>query len=291
MSKHVSKHARPRPRPRRRGRALAAVLPAGTAAASLAGGGTLAMAPAAYAAPAPQPVMRGIAQAPQAADTAAAHRAPAARPASYVLRPGEYLSEVARRFCGTPRDWVGLWHATRGIADPNVVYAGQVIRIACNSDGPGYSPPSPARLPLTTSAVVRHRDRFDGGHGACGDGDGDGLDAPCSVIFPQRYAARHSAPQQAPAVSYQAQAVSYQAPVTVSGGFQACVIRRESGGDAHAVNASSGAGGLYQFLPSTWAALGFSGLPENASVATQNAAFAKAYAQSGVSPWRPYDGC
>ena len=63
------------------------------------------------------------------------------------------------------------------------------------------------------------------------------------------------------------------------------VIQRESGGNASAVNASSGAGGLYGFLPSTWQALGHSGLPENASVAEQNAAFAQEYAQSGGSAW------
>ena len=76
-----------------------------------------------------------------------------------------------------------------------------------------------------------------------------------------------------------------------SGSFQSCVIQAESGGDAGAVNASSGAGGLYGFLPSTWQALGYSGLPENASVAQQNAAFQKEYAQSGTSAWSAYDGC
>ena len=57
------------------------------------------------------------------------------------------------------------------------------------------------------------------------------------------------------------------------------------------MNPSSGAGGLYGFLPSTWQALGHSGLPENASVAEQNAAFAQEYAQGGTSAWAPYDGC
>ena len=74
-------------------------------------------------------------------------------------------------------------------------------------------------------------------------------------------------------------------------GFQACVIARESGGNPRAVNPVSGAGGLYQFLPSTWASLGFPGLPQNASVATQNAAFWKLYAERGTAPWAPYDGC
>jgi hypothetical protein len=81
--------------------------------------------------------------------------------------------------------------------------------------------------------------------------------------------------------------------VSYSGGgsFQQCVITAESGGNPSAVNASSGAGGLYGFLPSTWAALGFPGLPEDASVATQNAAFAKEYAEAGTAPWSSYDGC
>ncbi len=75
------------------------------------------------------------------------------------------------------------------------------------------------------------------------------------------------------------------------GSFESCVIQAESGGNAQAVNASSGAGGLYGFLPSTWQALGYSGLPENASASEQNAAFAKEYAQSGTSAWTSYDGC
>jgi hypothetical protein len=89
------------------------------------------------------------------------------------------------------------------------------------------------------------------------------------------------------------------APVASSGtvgtggmsAFQTCVIQRESGGNPSAVNPSSGAGGLYQFLPSTWQALGHSGLPENASVAEQNQAFQQQYAQSGTAAWAPYDGC
>ena len=88
----------------------------------------------------------------------------------------------------------------------------------------------------------------------------------------------------------QPQATTTQAYIG-SGSFQQCVIMRESGGNPSAVNPYSGAGGLYQFLPSTWAALGFPGLPQDASVAMQNAAFEKEYAQSGTSAWAPYDGC
>jgi soluble lytic murein transglycosylase-like protein len=69
--------------------------------------------------------------------------------------------------------------------------------------------------------------------------------------------------------------------------FESCVISRESGGNPQALNPYSGAGGLFQFLPSTWAALGYaSSYPGGAQ-----AAFAALYAQAGTSPWAPYDGC
>ena len=77
---------------------------------------------------------------------------------------------------------------------------------------------------------------------------------------------------------------------TAGGSFAGCVIARESGGNPYAVNPSSGAGGLFQFLPSTWASLGYSGAPQDASVATQYAAFEKLYAEMGRSPWAS-DGC
>jgi hypothetical protein len=121
----------------------------------------------------------------------------------------------------------------------------------------------------------------------CGDGDGDGWDVPCATR--QAPVQQYQAPGQQQAPVQQAAAPR---TVSVSGGsYQQCVIRRESGGNPSVVNASSGAGGLYQFLPSTWAALGYSGLPQNASVATQNAAFSQAYAKWGTQPWTPSDGC
>jgi peptidoglycan hydrolase-like protein with peptidoglycan-binding domain len=63
------------------------------------------------------------------------------------------------------------------------------------------------------------------------------------------------------------------------------IVECESGGDYSAVNASSGAGGAYQILPSTWAAYGGQGLPEDASPAEQNAIAAKIYAADGPSAW------
>lgn len=48
------------------------------------------------------------------------------------------------------------------------------------------------------------------------------------------------------------------------------IAQCESGGDYRAVNSSSGAGGKYQFLPSTWASVGGTGLPQDASPAEQD---------------------
>jgi len=81
-----------------------------------------------------------------------------------------------------------------------------------------------------------------------------------------------------------------QVPTTSGGGsppnnFLACVRNRESHGQYGVVNSSSGAGGAYQFLPSTWHAMGGSGLPQNASPAEQDAMAAKLYASQGRAPW------
>jgi hypothetical protein len=65
----------------------------------------------------------------------------------------------------------------------------------------------------------------------------------------------------------------------------ASIVMCESGGNYSAVNPSSGAGGAYQILPSTWAAYGGSGLPENAPPAEQDAIAAKIYAAGGPSQW------
>jgi peptidoglycan hydrolase-like protein with peptidoglycan-binding domain len=63
------------------------------------------------------------------------------------------------------------------------------------------------------------------------------------------------------------------------------IVMCESGGNWHAVNPSSGAGGAYQILPSTWAAYGGTGLPQDASPAEQSAIAAKIWASAGPGAW------
>jgi resuscitation-promoting factor RpfA len=59
----------------------------------------------------------------------------------------------------------------------------------------------------------------------------------------------------------------------------------ESCGNFNAVNPSSGAGGAYQILPSTWRLYGGSGAPQDASPSAQSQVAAQIWADSGSSAW------
>ncbi|MEY8621624.1 transglycosylase family protein [Staphylococcus xylosus] len=67
------------------------------------------------------------------------------------------------------------------------------------------------------------------------------------------------------------------------------IAQRESGGDIHATNASSGASGKFQFLQSTWDSVApseYQGQPAgNAPEAVQDAAAQKLYDEVGPSQW------
>jgi soluble lytic murein transglycosylase-like protein len=188
-------------------------------------------------------------------------------PMSYKVREGDTLSSIARALYGHASRWPALWYINRRqVRDPNALDAGVTLQLSAWHPRKDWllskalaniptPPPPPAPAPVQAAPVQAVSDAQ-------------------PVADP--------APAEAPA-----QTVSTGG----MGSFQSCVIQRESSGNPAAVNASSGAGGLYGFLPSTWAGLGHSGLPENASVAEQNQAFAQEYAQSGTSAWAAYDGC
>jgi peptidoglycan hydrolase CwlO-like protein len=63
------------------------------------------------------------------------------------------------------------------------------------------------------------------------------------------------------------------------------IVMCESGGNYHAVNASSGAGGAYQIMPATWRAHGGQGLPQDAPPAEQDRIAALIWADSGPGAW------
>jgi septal ring factor EnvC (AmiA/AmiB activator) len=63
------------------------------------------------------------------------------------------------------------------------------------------------------------------------------------------------------------------------------IVMCESGGNYSALNPSSGAGGAYQILPSTWELYGGRGEPQNAPKAEQDRIAAEIWADSGSSAW------
>lgn len=176
-----------------------------------------------------------------------------------TVHKGDSLSKIARRVLGSARRWPILWWDNRAqVPNPNALPAG--IRLHYGS----WRTVRPWLWHRALAAIPK---------------------PPPPPPSPPQPAAPAASPAPAPVTSYSG------AP----GSFQACVIRAESGGNPSAVNPTSGAGGLYQFLPSTWAALGYAGAypggAQTAPVSVQNAAFEKLYAESGTSPWAPYDGC
>jgi resuscitation-promoting factor RpfC len=186
---------------------------------------------------------------------AAAHQAHQV-PDHYTVKSGDTLSSIARHEYGSRTAWPALWWVNRHkVHNPQMIRVGQRLTL---------SSWHPRKAWLNRAALA---------------------------AIPAPPPAPVSAPVAAPAAVTQPASTSTATYSGASGSYQACVIAAESGGNASAVNPSSGAGGLYQFLPSTWAALGHSGLPQNASVAEQNQAFQQEYAQSGTSAWSPYDGC
>jgi hypothetical protein len=205
----------------------------------------------------------------------AQHHAPAQH---VTVQSGDTLSSIAVAQCGKANDWTGIYKHSAAIVgpNPNTIIPGMRLKVVCTDPRNLLKLAQPAAVPAPVTAAPARTY-------ACGDGDGDGYDMPCSDL--------NGGAAQAAAPAAPAAAPVQQASYSGSGGFQSCVIQRESGGNPSAVNASSGAGGLYGFLPSTWQSLGFSGLPENAPVSVQNQAFAAEYAQGGTSAWSAYDGC
>jgi len=197
---------------------------------------------------------------------------------TYRVRPGDSLSRIAGRTLGDRRKWPLLWFDNRHLVhNPNLITPGERLRIpsshhmtkhmvhlAAAALPPPPAPPPSAAPPQPTVTVQQS--------------------AP---VHHGRHRRHHFVATQQP--------VAAQATYSGGTGFEACVIAHESGGNPSAVNPTSGAGGLYQFLPSTWAKLGYAGQypggAQTAPVSVQRAAFEQLYAEAGTAPWAPYDGC
>jgi hypothetical protein len=85
--------------------------------------------------------------------------------------------------------------------------------------------------------------------------------------------------------SASADSTTSSAGAATAASLPTCTWEPESGGDWSAVNPSSGAGGRYQIMPSTWAAYGGTGLPQDASPAEQTAVAERILQSQGLSAW------
>jgi LysM repeat protein len=175
----------------------------------------------------------------------------------YTVKSGDTLSGIAQWYYNDPSAWTAIyWANSSKIQDGDIIQPGEELRI------PG-KPITIPRAPATPS-----------------------------VTSSSSYSSSSSDSSSTASSSTSSAAVTDTSvdPSDYSG-FQACVIERESGGDAQITN-SSDHYGLYQFSYSTW--VGYGGAPSefgDATVAEQNAVFATAMADGGEDNWAPYDGC
>lgn len=107
---------------------------------------------------------------------------------------------------------------------------------------------------------------------------------------PTSTAAPAPAPAPAPASTSSSSSSTQPTATQSTGGsgysIPGYIVQCESGGNWHAVNPSSGAGGAYQIMPSTWQAYGGSGLPQDASPAQQSAIASKIWNSAGPGAWQ-----
>jgi hypothetical protein len=187
-------------------------------------------------------------------------------PAEVLVRPGDTLWGIAGRVCDDPGDDLALAY-NNGVTDPNLIYAGQLFKVACQAaaqqlaaryPAPAATPPPRPLAATAPPPAVQQPSSV----GASGSGSND---SGPSVGSPEGYSGSSS--------------------------MQSCIIAAESGGSSQVMN-STGHYGLYQFSEQTWAAHG--GNPAdfgNASVAEQNQVYYNTVAADGYSDWAPYDGC
>jgi Lysozyme like domain/LysM domain len=80
-----------------------------------------------------------------------------ARPAAdrlYAVRRGDTLSGIAGRFCGSPADYPAL-AAANGIRDADLIFAGSLIRIACQAAVQAITGRAPSRAALDSAPAAR----------------------------------------------------------------------------------------------------------------------------------------
>jgi len=195
-------------------------------------------------------------------------------PVLYTVRAGDTLAKIAAARLGSAGRWPDLWWWNRDkITNPDVITTGMTLVIY------RWRPPYASWEPYVTAQALA------------------AIPKPPPPP-PPAAAPGQASPAQAAAPAAQPQGGQVATGTSVYGvpaWASQCIISHESGGNPGAYNPSSGAGGLVQFLPSTWASTPYGaeypGGAQTAPASVQMEAFAWEWAQVGMSAWGPYDGC
>ena len=172
-------------------------------------------------------------------------------PASYTIRPGDTLSQIAARAYGSAADWPAIWRANRRqVPDPDLITTGQRLALP----NAHQVPPWLARAALAATAAARP--------------------APAA---PAGATAAPAAPGQARS----------PAPAPSGGVNWSAIAACESGGNWAASTGNGFYGGL-QFTEQTWLGYGGGRYASSANLATpaqQIAVAQRVVAGQGIGAW------
>lgn len=243
--------------------ALAPAAVAGGLAVALSGGSPAGAAPG-HSAPARAGHTRTVSDARADARAKSRPKAHSAKPSGNVndwvtVKPGQTLAGIA---AAHHMSWQAVYATPPNpghLPDPNRLTVGEHLRIPAD--------PQLRAAQFRTRYAARLR--------------AEGAAQPAS----QQPAGQQQASQQ-PAAAAASTAGAQGGSLTAGmSPFEQCVAYRES------TDTPTDPDGLFGILPSTWAQLGYSGTAGQASVAQQEVAFNRLYAEYGAQPWAPSDGC
>jgi LysM repeat protein len=174
---------------------------------------------------------------------------PASPAKVYVVQAGDSLWTIARQFYGNPLMWSHIYYANQShIRDPNLIYQGQKLTI----------PPAGTTSARTSSSAASTTNSKAGTSSSS-----------ATHVRASHVRASHARASHARASRVRASRVRASSPSSTTGYIQqaaqgtglaesvvAAQVRVESNYDSGAVS-PAGAEGPYQFMPSTWATLGF----------------------------------
>jgi LysM repeat protein len=176
---------------------------------------------------------------------------PASPAKVYVVQAGDSLWSIARQFYGNPLMWSHIYYANQShIHDPNLIYQGQKLTIP---------PAGTTSARTSSSAASTTNSRAGTSSSSAGTRSSSATHVRTSHARASHARASHARASHARASSpssttdYIRQAAR---GTGLSKSVVAAQVQVESNYDSGAIS-PAGAEGPYQFMPSTWATLGF----------------------------------